>query len=163
LDDNKIKNFTSCFKEKKFLVFFFDRLKLNKTGRYEQDFPFFSPCGREKNYVRCDDFPIVFTHSFYESNQWFLSYGYADNKLKVPFYPTEICMLPETGRVYHPAVERAGGIGLIKSAFAIELSKNFIFSDNQDSSPPCHFVWQDKIYDLSNRLLPLIKERSSFT
>ena len=163
MDDAKIKNFTSCFKEKKFLTFFFNRIKLNNTGRYEQEFPFVSPCGREKNYIRCDDFPIVFTHSFFESNQWFLSYGYADNELRVPFSPSNICMVPETGRVYHPAMERVGGIGLIKSAFAIKLSKNFIFDNENENSPPIKFVWQDKIFNLSNQLIPLIKIRSSLT
>ncbi|XP_055931284.1 UPF0598 protein C8orf82 homolog isoform X2 [Argiope bruennichi] len=32
LDDSKLKNFTSCFKEKRFLQFFFRRLKLNDTA-----------------------------------------------------------------------------------------------------------------------------------
>lgn len=48
--------------DKQFLVFFFRRLRLNNTGRYSQDFPFVSLCGRERNFVRCDDLPIVFTH-----------------------------------------------------------------------------------------------------
>ena len=52
LDDARIKNFTSCFKEKDFLYFFFSRVKINKTGRYEKHFPFVSPCGKEKNYIR---------------------------------------------------------------------------------------------------------------
>ena len=34
LDDARIKNFTSCFKDKEFLLFFFQRLKLNDTGNY---------------------------------------------------------------------------------------------------------------------------------
>lgn len=62
LDDAKMKNFTSCFKDKKFLQFFFHRLRINETGRYQDDFPYLSVCGRERNYIRCDDLPIVFTH-----------------------------------------------------------------------------------------------------
>uniref|UniRef100_A0A0N7ZA47 Uncharacterized protein n=1 Tax=Scylla olivacea TaxID=85551 RepID=A0A0N7ZA47_SCYOL len=61
LDDARMKNFTSCFKEKKFLQFFFSRIKFNETGHYP-DFPFLSLCGRERNYIRCDDLPLVFTH-----------------------------------------------------------------------------------------------------
>lgn len=61
LDDARIKNFTSCFKEKQFLEFFFKRLKRNDTARYTKEFPYLSLCGRERNYIRCDDFPIVFT------------------------------------------------------------------------------------------------------
>lgn len=49
------------FLEKKFLAFFFKRLKKNNTERYTKDFPYLSPCGFERNYVRCDDLPIVFT------------------------------------------------------------------------------------------------------
>ncbi|KAJ8979030.1 hypothetical protein NQ317_003133 [Molorchus minor] len=51
LDDARMKNFTSCFKEKKFLKFFFDRLRLNTTGRYKE-FPFVSLCGRERNFCK---------------------------------------------------------------------------------------------------------------
>lgn len=58
-----MKNFTSCFKDKPFLKFFFDRLKRNESNRYADTFPFISICGRERNFIRCDDLPIVFTHS----------------------------------------------------------------------------------------------------
>lgn len=54
--------FFFCSTEKKFLAFFFQRLRRNDTGLYEEDFPYVSPCGRERNYIRCDDTPIVFTH-----------------------------------------------------------------------------------------------------
>merc|ERR1712126_486069 len=61
LDDARMKNFTSRIKDEKFLRFFISRLRLNKTNRYEVEFPYISLCGKEKNYVRCDDLPIVFT------------------------------------------------------------------------------------------------------
>lgn len=61
LDDARIKNFTSCFKDKQFLRFFFKRLRFNATQRYQNEFPYLSLCGTERNYVRCDDLPIVFT------------------------------------------------------------------------------------------------------
>jgi hypothetical protein len=58
-----MKNFTSGFKEKNFLRFFFRRLRRNElSGKYGAAFPFVSPCGPEINYVRCDDIPIVFTN-----------------------------------------------------------------------------------------------------
>lgn len=65
----------SLFTEKKFLVFFFQRLRRNETGRYEDEFPFVSPCGRERNFIRCDDTPIVYTHvvSSPEGNLIFVS------------------------------------------------------------------------------------------
>ncbi|CAF0718969.1 unnamed protein product [Brachionus calyciflorus] len=61
LDDTKIKNFTSCYKEKKFLEFFFRKLRNNKTDRYNKKFPFISYCGLERNYLNCDDLPFVVT------------------------------------------------------------------------------------------------------
>lgn len=61
LDDARIKNFTSCFKDKQFLRFFFKRLRFNATPRYQNEFPYVSLCGTERNYIRCDDLPIVFT------------------------------------------------------------------------------------------------------
>ena len=57
-----MKNFTSNFKDKHFLKFFFTRLKSNDLGRYADEFPYISPCGRkEVNFVRAEDMPIVFT------------------------------------------------------------------------------------------------------
>ncbi|KAG6454051.1 UPF0598 protein CG30010 [Manduca sexta] len=147
LDDSKMKNFTSCFKEKKFLEFFFKRIRMNTTGRYADEFPFVSLCGRERNYIRCDDLPIVYTHIINKCNTDFLTYGYAGDLLSTEFIPQQIYMLPLTGRVYHPAEDRYGGIGLIKSKLAIELSKNFEFQ-NGEAQPPTHFVWKNNKYEL---------------
>ena len=36
-------------------------MKPNASGRYESEFPYMAPCGREMNYIRCDDLPIVFS------------------------------------------------------------------------------------------------------
>ncbi|XP_053608570.1 UPF0598 protein CG30010 [Plodia interpunctella] len=147
LDDSKMKNFTSCFKEKKFLEFFFKRIRLNNSGRYQEEFPFISLCGRERNYIRCDDVPIVYTHMISNSETDFLTYGYAGEMLKTQFIPGKIFMMPSTGRVYHPADNKYGGIGLIRSKLAIELSKNFLFK-NGDTVPPTHFLWKNKHHEL---------------
>lgn len=142
LDDAKMKNFTSCFKEKKFLHFFFTRVRLNSTNRYREDFPFISPCGRERNFIRCDDLPIVYTHIIRDaSGKEKLSYAHAGDLLTVDFEPDKIYMAPETGRVYHPAWERVGKIGLIRSKLAIEISKHFEFADGENH-PPTHFTWK---------------------
>ncbi|KAL0894751.1 hypothetical protein ABMA27_013285 [Loxostege sticticalis] len=149
LDDARMKNFTSCFKEKKFLEFFFKRIRLNKSGRYENEFPYISLCGRERNFIRCDDVPIVYTHIITKepSNEDFMTYGYAGEILKSPFLPNKIYMLPNTGRVYHPADDKFGGIGLVRSKLAIELSKHFEFR-NGESQPPTNFKWKNVNYDL---------------
>lgn len=146
LDDSKMKNFTSCFKEKKFLEFFYKRIRLNSTGRY-QDFPFLSLCGRERNFIRCDDVPIVYTNLIVKNNETHLSYGYAGDSLSTNFLPEKIYMLPLTGRVYHPADDKYGGVGLIKSKLAIDLSKNFKFV-NGETEAPTHFKWNNENYEL---------------
>ncbi|XP_064598732.1 UPF0598 protein CG30010-like [Liolophura sinensis] len=160
LDDARMKNFTSCFKEKKFLEFFFSRLKINDSGKYEDEFPYLSPCGRERNFVRCDDRPIVYTHvlpsSTPEDNDR-LSYAGAGDLLTVTFEPQKVCMLPHTGRVYYPAKPELGGIGLVRSALAIEFSKDFQF-DNGEDNPPSHFTWKGKKYVLTNELFYVLKD-----
>ena len=40
LDDARMKNFTSCFKDKEFLVFFYKRIRYNDLARYDDEFPF---------------------------------------------------------------------------------------------------------------------------
>ncbi|XP_045521320.1 UPF0598 protein CG30010 [Pieris brassicae] len=149
LDDSKMKNFTSCFKEKKFLEFFFKQIRLNKTGRYQEEFPYVSLCGRERNYIRCDDVPIVFTHIINKESHkiQLLTYAYVGESLTHKLMPEKIYMSPNTGRVYHPADEKYGGVGLIRSKLAIELSKHFTFG-NGECSPPTHFTWNEIIYDL---------------
>ncbi|XP_012524803.1 UPF0598 protein CG30010 [Monomorium pharaonis] len=153
LDDVRIRNFTSCFKDKKFLAFFFKRLKKNNIGRYMDDFPFLSVCGVERNYVRCDDLPIVFTKVIQKRNvesdleeDWF-SYAHADDLLMVPFEPQRLFMNVKTGRVYHPAPKKAGGVGLVRSNLAIEFSALFDFK-NGEGNAPTHFLWKDKRYQL---------------
>ncbi|KAJ3654189.1 hypothetical protein Zmor_013395 [Zophobas morio] len=153
LDDSKMKNFTSCFKEKKFLQFFFNQLKLNNTDRYKE-FPYLSICGKERNFVRCDDFPVVFTNVISKnlkdgSVETHLAYNHAGDLLSHKFEPNKIIMIPDTGRVYHPAPERTGFIGLVRSKLAIEFSKYFTFN-NGESNPPTHFTFNDVTYELDN-------------
>ncbi|XP_036438155.1 UPF0598 protein C8orf82 homolog [Colossoma macropomum] len=154
LDDTKVKNFVTCFKDQQFLVFFFKHLKVNQTGRYQQHFPFVSLCGRERNFLRCDDLPIVYTHLLSESGcQERLSYCGGGFKLTVPFRPQSLFMHPASGRVYHPAPEHVGGVGLVRSALAIELSPHFQYSSGQDNtSQPTHFLWAGQQHTLTNEL-----------
>ncbi|XP_061593259.1 UPF0598 protein C8orf82 homolog [Cololabis saira] len=172
LDDTKVKNFVTCFKDKNFLVFFFSRLKVNQSGRYEEDFPFLSPCGRERNFIRCDDRPVVFTHllpsppgpdpgldpapgpgSGPRSAPDLLSYCGGAEKLAVPFRPETLYMHPVTGRVYHPGPERSGGVGLVRSALAIELSPCFVYPpESCTSEQPTHFLWAGRERALTNEL-----------
>uniref|UniRef100_A0A1Q3F8L6 Uncharacterized protein n=1 Tax=Culex tarsalis TaxID=7177 RepID=A0A1Q3F8L6_CULTA len=153
LDDARIKNFTSCFKERKFLEFFFKRIRPNDitaegSAHYREHFPFVSPCGRERNFIRCDDVPAVFTHVFKDKDgSERLSFGHAGDSLSVLWEPARVCMFPTSGRVYHPAPERYGSVGLIRSRLAIELSKDFSFGSGEDQ-PPTHFCWNGTTHEL---------------
>ncbi|CAG0887044.1 unnamed protein product [Darwinula stevensoni] len=157
LDDAKMKNFTSCLKEKKFLRFFFRQIHHNKTGRYMDSFPWLSPCGLERNFIRCDDTPIVYTHLIKRDSWYDFGYAHAGEYLVTPFEPDRVCMLPQTGRIYHPAAEKVGGVGLIRSGLAIEFSTHFKF-ENGDQNPPTHFTWDGKTYELKNDLVDILMQ-----
>lgn len=131
---------------------------MNNTGKYEKEFPFYSPCGRERNFVRCDDLPIVFTHLIECKNEEneiidYLSYAHTGDLLKVKFQPDKICMHPVSGRVYHPGPEVTGGVGLVKSYLAIQLSQNFVYKNENTEQVPEMFIWRDKKYSLDNEIL----------
>lgn len=138
--------------DKQFLTFFFRRLKENNTGRYEEHFPYWSDCGKERNYIRGDDFPIVFTHIVKKvprgglEPEDHLCYAHVGDVLSFRFKPESIFMA-ESGRVYHPGPTNAGSAGLISSKLAIELSKNFIFEGNT-SQQPTHFTWDGEVHTL---------------
>ncbi|KAL4635330.1 hypothetical protein GN956_G14633 [Arapaima gigas] len=159
LDDSKVKNFITCYKDQQFLVFFFSRLRPNNSGRYEDYFPFVSLCGRERNFLRCEDTPLVFTHLLPGQGQDTgggakqLSYCGGGDKLQVPFRPEALFVHPESGRLYHPCPERAGSVGLLRSALAFELSTHFEYPPGQ--GPPCqptHFQWAGQRHLLSGEL-----------
>lgn len=154
-----MKNFTSCFKDKKFLEFFFKRLKINDTERYKNDFPYISPCGRERNFIRCDDLPIVFTHilptSPGSSEEEKISYCYGAELLTAKFEPDKIFM-SNTVKVYHPAPERYGSIGLIRSKLAIELSKLFEFEEG-DEAGPTKIKWNAINYKIDSSWIKVTK------
>ncbi|CAL8394178.1 unnamed protein product [Boreogadus saida] len=160
LDDTKVKNFVTCFKDKKFLVFFFSRLHSNQGGRYSEHFPFLSLCGRERNFVRCDDRPLVFTHLLPPPMEELapgpgpdmLSYCGGGEQLSAPFRPEALYMHPASGRVYHPCPELAGGVGLVRSALAIELSPFFLYEQQGQEEQPTHFLWAGGRHVLTNEL-----------
>lgn len=75
-------------------------------------------------------------------------HNHAENLLSVPFQPFKIFMNPENGRIYHPAPEKTGSVGLIMSKLAIEFSKSFIFEEGNQS--PTHFYWNGIKHRLFN-------------
>ncbi|NXN67938.1 CH082 protein, partial [Himantopus himantopus] len=157
LDDTKVKNFITCFKDVAFLTFFFKRLEPNRSGRYEAEFPFLSLCGGERNFLRCDDRPVVFTQLLPGAGEHsrLLSYCGGGQRLAVPFQPAGLVMFPANGRLYHPAPAKAGGVGLVRSALAAEWSSCFQYGAGPEQ-PPTHFLWEGRRYRLTQELLPLL-------
>ncbi|XP_037983897.1 UPF0598 protein C8orf82 homolog [Motacilla alba alba] len=163
LDDTKVKNFVTCFKDVKFLSFFFRHLERNRGGRYRALFPFVSRCGRERNFLRCSDLPVVFTQILPGSRgdpDPVLSYCGGGSELTVPFRPGMLAVFPENGRLYHPAPEKVGGVGLVRSALAQELSSGFGFRDGPEN-PPTHFTWRGREYRLSGEILGILRAEKS--
>lgn len=77
--------------------------------------------------------------------------------LCVDFEPNRIFMSPASGRVYHPAHERYGSIGLIRSKLAIEFSRYFEFDGKDTEEPPTRFNWNGIKYDLDRDWIKNIK------
>ena len=150
---------------------------MNTTPRWQSDFPFLYICAGENNYIRCDDLPIVFTHlytqnstelsavdvqdlqQFDTNSEYFLSYGSYKGRLRVKFEPSSLCMHPGNGRLYHVGPPRAGGVGLVRSLLADELSKFFVFG-NENNKSPTHFKVNGESVALTQEILPLISEFS---
>lgn len=161
-----MKNFTSCIKDKPFLKFFYDRIRPNETDRYTAHFQYVSLCGRERNYIRCDDVPIVFTHVLPPPANAItptttaerLSYAHAGDLLTVDFQPHRIFMSPLSGRVYHPAGPKQGSIGLVRSKLAIEFSRYFEYdaetAQKADETgvldAPMRFTWNGATHTLQS-------------
>ena len=86
-----------------------------------------------------------------------LSYGGSGNILTLPFHPKKLCMLPESGRIYHAGPAHLGGVGLVKSSLAIELSRFFLYEEGaKESHPPVMFRWRGKTWKLDNSALKLL-------
>ena len=66
MDDTKVKNFITCFKDPVFLKFFYSRIRpvREREARYDE-FRWVSPCGPETNFIKIDLLPIVW-HKFEE-------------------------------------------------------------------------------------------------
>ena len=115
------------FADVKFLNFFYNRMKLNENGTYEEYFPYVSPCGREQNYIRVDDLPVVYTKILGEDCDTELVINGSD--MRFPFDPSQIHMDQNNGRIYHTGPDKLHGVGLLSSKLAIQLSSRFEMVD----------------------------------
>jgi len=136
-------------------------MRCNDTGRYEQFFPYLSPCGRENNYIRCDDVPIVFTNLLpgLDGNKDSSSLIYNHSKLAIDFQPQKLFMA-SNGRLYHPGPERLHGIGLVKSQMAITFSQDFTFDEQGN---PTHFTMKNDDVKINYKLDQSLKNHKIFS
>ncbi|TKR96787.1 hypothetical protein L596_010758 [Steinernema carpocapsae] len=143
MDDARMKNFTSCFKDKKFLTFFFSRLRhTDPKDAYAKEFPYYSACGIERNFIRCDDRPVVYTDLNQNEDLWMI----ANSTKTAEFQPSKLFMGPN-GRLYHPS--KFAHYALVKSALADELFPRFRFDSD---GKPTHFTYKDEVIELDNEL-----------
>lgn len=145
--------------------------------RYLDEFPYVSLCGIERNFIRCDDVPIVYTHIVPITdapNKFNLIIAYSD--LVYPFNPESLYMLPESiknendsddedndgnilkhgGRIYHEAEEKFGNYGLIRSILAQEIGNLFILNEEK---VPIIFKWNGLEYKLNNKLSTIVMDK----
>eukprot|EP00040_Diaphanoeca_grandis_P012557 m.63641 g.63641 ORF g.63641 m.63641 type:complete len:293 (+) comp23315_c0_seq1:220-1098(+) len=132
LDDSKRKNFTNAFKDKAFLRFFFSRLrKIRSTDpgfdSYAADFQWVSPCGRELNFIRCDDTPVVYDQLIQDSSDnWELTW--AENNFTTPFNPSLLLYSQTSGRLYYP--QKIVGYAALASPLTIKIGSSISVCDD---------------------------------
>lgn len=75
------------------------------------------------------------------------------------FQPEMLCMVPGSGRVYHPAKRMPEEVGLISDKLTIIWSeeRRFVFEDG-DENPPTHFLWEKEKVTLTNELIPILEK-----
>lgn len=134
------KNFTSAYKDVEFLNFFYKQLRVNNTDRFKDSFPFLSRCGLERNFLRCNDRPIVFTE-FVDDGE---AFRVGQSSIKYPFQPTSLSML-KNGRLYHKAPFE--DYGLVASKTADLLFPLFSFDER---GYPVTIRWKGDTFQLSN-------------
>ena len=159
LEETLPKNIASSIKDEKFLNFFFKRICLPNQDEKDflksidvyQDYKFVSPCGREVNYIRPADTPIVF-HSL--TNDGNLLYG---GNLKQNFDSSRLAVSSRTGRLYHELDGYSKGqpsssdeeesddiflkYGLIRSSVAVALSENIHPGDDGEVGDDCNWIY----------------------
>lgn len=76
----------------------------------------------------------------------FLEICHCGDKLATPFNPAWLYEWPKNGRLYYPASKELGGVGLVKSSLAEQLSGHFIF----EQSIPTAIQWKGNYVKLDD-------------
>ncbi|KAJ3234169.1 hypothetical protein HDU81_001678 [Chytriomyces hyalinus] len=114
LSDVKIRNMATAYRDPKFLDFFFSRLTLRADLSQKnapvkpEDFLYESRCGREVNFIRSEDSPVVFQNLIEgPNNTHALLWG---GTFKTLFHPDQVYLNVNNGRLYHPLPEALKGV-----------------------------------------------------
>lgn len=160
LEESCRRNFTTCFKDKKFLTFFYSQLRassqVNLKGNidsYASSCPYVSLCGNERNFVTPED-PIA--------GIVFIEYDASSGDLVYPggvrefLCPGDFAFSISTGRLYHPVrslvrLESSNELGLLHPVLCQQFAERIVGSENE--SDGLSINWFDgKRYGL--RFLP---------
>lgn len=164
------KNVATSLKNPNFLDTLFRQLRIVTSDEKqmlaqfgaELDYPFVSPCGLEKNFIRPADCPIVFIDLKDKEDQSTEKELCFAGTLVQPFSPAMLAISKHTGRLYHrlnhdnrikaptrihKATNGAHDFGLVKSSLAVSIAENFVekslilTSDKTESS--LSDIWYD--------------------
>ena len=117
-EDTIPKNIATSLKAPKFIDFFFKQLRPNTEFPEFAEYPWYSPCGKEHNFIKASPSPVVFQElNVKEELVWGAS-------LTVPFNPSKLRM-DDAGMLYHGLDEikrLRGNHGLIKSSLGVQLA-----------------------------------------
>lgn len=120
-------------------------------------------CGRERNFVRCDDVPLVITRLL-EQDDLFELCHIPSTELSIRFEPEKIYVKQETGRIYHPIPEKFyTGIALIKDSIAEQLSTRLVYANTTDDVP-VGIEWKGRMYHFTDsaEIKQTVQEHSRF-
>lgn len=154
--------------EKKFLEFFFKKLRNNESSRYDKNFPFVSNCGLERNYLRCDDLPFVV--SFLDEKNDLIQLNQINSSHWLfKFDPENLFHNPNNGRLYYLLEDKEifkqeklcsndprrlkhldnlpCRIALVKSEISIRLMERV---HSEDDNKSLKFEYKSKVYNLNN-------------
>ena len=145
LEETEPKNYTSCLKDERFLDFFFDALRENDTGQFEE-YKYVSPCWGEANFIKVFAAPIVFRHMDIDGKM-----HYAGSKTE-EFDPEKL-FIDDQGLLNHEIVSHENiKVGSFDTNLACELSENLSEKNDPQTGKLAHFFeWEGREYKLEER------------
>ncbi len=122
------------------LIFRNLRPKHDDDDEQRRLYPFVSPCGRERNHLRCADAPVVFRDLELRDGCWELIYA---GSLAQRFEPSKLRACPRSGRLYHELGGRLAGCdGLLRSA----LVQTFASALEEGADGRFRLKWEGREY-----------------